>query len=168
MAKELWESLDHKYKLEDAHAKKFLVGQFLNFKMVDSKTIFSQVQEFQLIIHGIRAERMVISEAFQVASIIEKLPPTLKDFKSYLMHKMKGMTVEQVIVRLYIEEDNKRSERRFSNTVTNIMKANVVEHEQGFNNRKNNKSGSKLGSIGGVSKQKFQGKCFNCNKVGHK
>ena len=64
MAKELWESLDHKYKSKDVDAKKFLVGQFLNFKMVNSKTVISQVQEFQLIIHGIQAERMVISEAF--------------------------------------------------------------------------------------------------------
>ena len=79
-AKELWESLDHKYKSEDVGAKKFLVGQFLNFKMVDSKTVISQVQEFQLIIHGIQVERMVISEAFQVASIIEKLLLARKDF----------------------------------------------------------------------------------------
>ena len=74
MAKELWDSLDHKYKPEDVGAKKLLVGQFLNLKMVDSKTVISQVQDFQLIIHGIQRERIVISEAFQVASIIEKLP----------------------------------------------------------------------------------------------
>lgn len=43
-AKELWESLDRKYKTEDAGAKKFIVGRFLDYKMVDSKTIISQVQ----------------------------------------------------------------------------------------------------------------------------
>ncbi|WJZ97445.1 hypothetical protein VitviT2T_016048 [Vitis vinifera] len=74
-AKELWESLDRKYKTEDAGAKKFVVGRFLDYKMVDSKT------------------------------------------------------------------------------VTN-----------------NNKGkGSKLGPKGGISKKpKFQGKCFNCGKQGHK
>ena len=41
-AKELWESLDWKY---NAEAKKFVVGQFLNYKMVDSKTVVGQVQE---------------------------------------------------------------------------------------------------------------------------
>ena len=45
-AKELWESLDKKYKTEDAGAKKFVVGRFLDYKMVDSKTVVSQVQEF--------------------------------------------------------------------------------------------------------------------------
>ena len=42
-AKELWESLDRKYKTEDAGAKKFVVGRFLDFKMVDSRTVISQV-----------------------------------------------------------------------------------------------------------------------------
>ena len=82
------------------------------------------------------------------------------------MHKTKEMTIEQLIVRLRIEEDNRRSERRF--TAASNVKANVVDHEQGSKNRKANKSGSKLGQKGGISKQKFQGKCFNCNKVGHK
>ena len=42
-AKELWESLDKKYKTEDAGAKKFVIGRFLDFKMIDSKTVMSQV-----------------------------------------------------------------------------------------------------------------------------
>ena len=52
-AKELWESLDRKYKIEDAGAMKFVVGRFLDFKMVDSKTVISQVQEIQVILHEI-------------------------------------------------------------------------------------------------------------------
>ena len=40
-AKELWESLYLKYKTEDVKAKKFVVGQFLDYKMVDSKTVVS-------------------------------------------------------------------------------------------------------------------------------
>ena len=41
--KELWESLDQKYKTKNARAKKFVVGRFLDYKMVDSKTVVSQV-----------------------------------------------------------------------------------------------------------------------------
>ena len=37
--KELWESLDQKYKTEDVGAKKFVLGRFLDYKMVDSKTV---------------------------------------------------------------------------------------------------------------------------------
>ena len=32
--KELWESLDQKYKTKDAGAKKFVVGHFLDYKIV--------------------------------------------------------------------------------------------------------------------------------------
>ena len=42
-AKELWKSLDRKYKTEDVGAKKFMVDRFLNFKMVDFRTMISQV-----------------------------------------------------------------------------------------------------------------------------
>ena len=41
--KELCESLDQKYKTEDVEAKKFVVGRFLDYKMVDSKTVVNQV-----------------------------------------------------------------------------------------------------------------------------
>ena len=51
-------------------------------KMVDSKTVLSQVQELQLILHEIHAEGMFVSESFQVATIIEELPPSWKDFKN--------------------------------------------------------------------------------------
>ncbi|KZV56888.1 hypothetical protein F511_15807, partial [Dorcoceras hygrometricum] len=108
-AKELWESLDRKYKTEDAGAKKFLVGRFLDFKMLDSKPVISQVQELQLILHDVHAEGMTLSESFQVAAIIEKLPPAWKEFKNYLKHKRKEMNVDELVVRLRIEEDNRNS-----------------------------------------------------------
>ena len=75
-AKELWESLDRKYKIEDVGAKKFVVGRFLDYKIVDSETVVSQVQELQVILHEIHAEGMMLSETFQVVAIIEKLSPT--------------------------------------------------------------------------------------------
>ncbi|KAI3427701.1 uncharacterized protein J3R85_009272 [Psidium guajava] len=163
-AKELWESLDRKYKTEDAGAKKFVVGRFLDYKMVDSKTVISQVQEIQVILHEIQSEGMNLSETFQVAAIIEKLPHGWKDFKNYLKHKRKEMNLEELIVRLRIEEDNRSFDRtRFNPTAA---KANVVEHKQAHKNKKAIKP--KLGPKGGVSKIKFQGKCFNCSKMGHK
>ena len=50
-ARELWESLDKKYKTEDAGLKMFVVGKFLDYKMLDSKTVISQVQDLQVILH---------------------------------------------------------------------------------------------------------------------
>ena len=99
-ARELWESLDKKYKTEDAGLKKFVVGKFLDYKMLDSKIVISQVQDLQVILHDIHAEGMSLSESFQVAVIVEKLPPIWKEFKNYLKHKRKEMRLEDLIVRL--------------------------------------------------------------------
>ena len=107
--KELWESLDQKYKTEDVGAKKFVVGHFLDYKMMDSKTLNSQVQELQVILYKIHVGGMMLSETFQMVAIIEKLPSAWKDFKNYLKHKRNEMSVEDFIVRLRIEEDNQGS-----------------------------------------------------------
>ncbi|XP_074570564.1 uncharacterized protein LOC141827228 [Curcuma longa] len=112
-AKELWESLDLKYRTEDAGAKKFVVGRFLDFKMVDSKTVISQVQELQVILHEIHSEGMMLSETFQA-----------------------------------------------------MVKANVVEHGEGSKRKKSKYS--KMEPKGGIIKKKFTGKCFNCDRIGHK
>ncbi|KAL5566324.1 hypothetical protein UlMin_029488 [Ulmus minor] len=109
---ELWESLDQKYKSEDAGSKKFVVSRFLDYKMVDSKSVISQVQEIQVILHEIHAKGMNLSETFQVAAIIEKLPPAWKDFKNYLKYKRKEMSIEDLVIRLRIEEDNRCFEKR--------------------------------------------------------
>ncbi|XP_073120603.1 uncharacterized protein [Henckelia pumila] len=165
-ARELWESLDRKYKTEDARAKKFIVGRFLDYKMIDSKSVISQVQELQVILHDIHAEDMVLSETFQVAAIIEKFPPAWNDFKNYLKHKRKEMNVEELIVRLRIEEDNKSSERRLYSP--NVAKANVVEHKKISKEKRYAGRGSKLGPNKDMFKKKFLGKFYNCGGPGHK
>ena len=73
------------------------------------------------------------------------------------------MSLEQLIVRLRIEEDNRGSKnRRF-----NLTAKENVEHGQSSKNKKT-KPKSKLGPKRRIFKNKFQGKCFNCGKVGHK
>ena len=63
-AKELWESLERKYKTEDDGTKKFVVARFLDYIMIDSKTVMSQVQELQIILSDILSEGMNLSETF--------------------------------------------------------------------------------------------------------
>ncbi|XP_070055021.1 uncharacterized protein [Nicotiana tomentosiformis] len=134
-SKELWEALEKKYKIEDVGLKKFTAAKFSDYKMVDNKLVITQVQELQVIIHDLLAEGiirinacvesinsvtnyefflecLVINEAFQVAAMIEKLSPLWRDFKNYLKYKRKEMKLEDLIVRLGIEEDNKVAEKK--------------------------------------------------------
>ena len=52
-SKQLWESLEKKYKSEVASVKTFIVGKFLNFKMSDIVFVVKQVKKtkFQIIAH---------------------------------------------------------------------------------------------------------------------
>ena len=87
MAKKLWASLEKTYKIDDAGTKKLIVGRFLEYKMMDSKIVISQVQEFQLILHEIDDEGIILQflpETVQVATFMEKLPLAWRDFKNYL------------------------------------------------------------------------------------
>ncbi|KAF3643140.1 hypothetical protein T459_14865 [Capsicum annuum] len=43
MSKELWGVQERKYKTENAGTKKFFVARFLEFKMIDKKSVVSQV-----------------------------------------------------------------------------------------------------------------------------
>ncbi|GKC45587.1 pol polyprotein [Tanacetum coccineum] len=137
-AKDLWESLERKYKTEDAGTKKFVVARFLDYKMVDSKNVITQ-------------------------------------------HKRKETSVEDLIVRLRIEEDNKLAQK--NTYAPDSTKANMVELAGSSSksnskakgkgkNKKNDKKGKGkaeyLAPKAGIVKQKFQGTCYNCDQPGHR
>ncbi|GJS66720.1 hypothetical protein Tco_0681284 [Tanacetum coccineum] len=110
---------------------------------------------------------VLMSETFQAAAIIEKLPPSWVDFKNYLKHKRKEMSVEDLVVHLRIEEDNRLAQK---DTYTpDSTKANMIEHV-GSSSRSNPKGKCKdkrkndkkckgkseyLAPKAGIVKQKF-------------
>uniref|UniRef100_UPI0005CAD082 uncharacterized protein LOC105351832 n=1 Tax=Fragaria vesca subsp. vesca TaxID=101020 RepID=UPI0005CAD082 len=110
-ARELWQSLKNKYKTEVACSKKFVIGKFLNFKMSDAKSVVKQVEELQVIVHELEVEGMGLNPNFLVGAIIEKLPPSWKDFKIYLKHLTEDMNFEQLVLKLLVEEDNRKNEK---------------------------------------------------------
>ncbi|GJS19909.1 hypothetical protein Tco_0448541 [Tanacetum coccineum] len=59
--KELWDQLESKYMVEDASSKKFLISNFKNYKMVDSRSVMEQYHELLLILgqftqHGLKMD----------------------------------------------------------------------------------------------------------------
>ncbi|XP_070025711.1 uncharacterized protein [Nicotiana sylvestris] len=162
-SKELWNALEKKYKTENAGLKNFVAAKFLDFKMVDDKSVIMQVQELQVIVHDLLAEDMVINEAFQVAAFLEKLPQLWKDFKNYLKQKRKEITFEDLIVRIQIEEDNKAAEKKSRGNST-IMGANIVEEASTSNKKRKKPSEPK----NYPSNKKFKDNFHNYGKVGHK
>ncbi|CAL2230958.1 unnamed protein product [Prunus armeniaca] len=75
------------------------------------------------------------------------------------------MGLEDLIVRLRIEEDNRRADKNSGSIME--AKANIVE--KGSRNNKKRKCSKEGSSQGNSRKSKeFKGKRFNCNKQGHR
>ena len=163
-AKEVWEMLEKNYKTEDAGAKKFVIGKFLKYNMADTKTVIKQVEEIQVLIHELHAEGCAISEQFQVGSIIEKLPPSWRDFKVYLKHKRREMTMEDLILRLRVEEDHRKGDS------VDGARANVIESEPSTKQKFQKFKGKKMSKLKPKGKdfKKIKGSCWVCGKAGHK
>ncbi|GJR36482.1 zinc finger, CCHC-type containing protein [Tanacetum coccineum] len=103
-AKELWDSLESKYMAEDASSKKFLVSNFNNYKMVDSKPVMEQFNELLRILGQYTQHGIKMNESISVSSVIDKLPPSWKDFKHTLEHGKDDLSLVQLGSHLRIEE----------------------------------------------------------------
>ncbi|GJZ13131.1 retrotransposon protein, putative, ty1-copia subclass [Tanacetum coccineum] len=135
---------------------------------------------YNVLLHEIHAEGMTFSETFQVTAIIEKLPLSWVEFKNYLKHKRNEMSVEDLVIRLHIEEGNKLAQK---NTYTpDFAKANMVEptRSSSKSNSKGNGKGiakndkNSKGKVeyltpkAGIVKKKFHGTCYKYNQPGHR
>nr|GEY25074.1 zinc finger, CCHC-type [Tanacetum cinerariifolium] len=89
---------------EDASSKKFLVRNFTNYKMTDSRLVMEQYNELLGILGRFTQHKMNMDEAIQVSCIIDKLPHSWKDFKHTLKHKKEELTLFELGSHLRIEE----------------------------------------------------------------
>nr|GEW18909.1 zinc finger, CCHC-type [Tanacetum cinerariifolium] len=103
-AKELWDSLESKYMAEDSSSKKFLMSYFNNYKMVDSRPVMEQYNELLRILGQYTQHGLKMNESIFVSSIIDKFPPSWKDFKHTLKHGKDDLSLVQLGSHLRIEE----------------------------------------------------------------
>lgn len=68
---------------------------------------------------------MQIDEQYQVDVMIDKLPPSWKDFKNTLRHKSKEFSMESLIMRLRIEEEVRKEDKQEEVLAVSINKKQV-------------------------------------------
>ncbi|GKE50896.1 hypothetical protein Tco_1486052, partial [Tanacetum coccineum] len=114
----------------DASSKKFLVSDFTSYKMNDSRPIIEQYNELLGILSRFTQHNMNIDEAIQVSCIIDKLPPSWKDFKHTLKRKKEELTLVELGSHLRIEESLtvQDSDKPKRNNVASPSVVNRVEH----------------------------------------
>nr|GEW98156.1 zinc finger, CCHC-type [Tanacetum cinerariifolium] len=149
-SKELWDTLEAKYMAEDVSSKKFLVCNFTNYKMTDSRPVLEQYNELFGILGRFTQHKMNMDESIQVSCIIDKLPPSWKDFKHTLKHLKEELTLVELGSHLHIEESLRvqENDKPNGNNVDCPSVVYMVEHNNSFS--KANGSGTK-GLVDGSS-----------------
>ncbi|GJV02812.1 zinc finger, CCHC-type containing protein [Tanacetum coccineum] len=141
-AKTLWESLESKYMAEDASTTKFLYTQ----------------------------HNLMMDEAISVAIIIDKLPPSWKEFKHSLKHKKKELNLVQLGSHLRIEEglrnqeldNNPKGKNQIGSSSVNMVKKDGTKNSNNNKNKRKVKSGDDK-----FANKKGTMNCWKCNKPGH-
>jgi hypothetical protein len=167
-AKELWEKLETRYMLEDATSKKFLVSQFNNYNMVDSRPVMEQLYELERILNNYKQHNMHMDETIIVSSIIDKLPPSWKDFKKSLKHKKEDISLEQLANHLRLEEEYRKQDdtkNQNAHEKVHVMEEGNSSKSSKKRNRDFNKSHGNHGNNNKTKKRK--GNCYYCGKPGH-
>ncbi|CAM8913974.1 unnamed protein product [Rhodiola kirilowii] len=168
-AKELWDTLEAKYMAEDASSVKFLVSNFNNYKMVDSRPVMEQFHEIQRILGQFAQRNLKMDEAISVSSIIDKLPPAWKYFRRTLKHKKEDISLVELAKELRMEEELRVREKDAMEVDTNLPKVNVLEtSSQKVNKNKGKKRPNEYASKGLNKKHPTKGNvCWTCGKAGH-
>ncbi|VFQ81421.1 unnamed protein product [Cuscuta campestris] len=126
-AKELWDSLESKYMVEDASSKKFLVSDFNNYNMVDLRSVMEQYHELVRMLGQFNLHGMKQDECISVSNVIDKLPPSWKDYKRELKHNKDDLSLVQLGTHLRIEESVRARESNKSKDVAEPSCVNMVE-----------------------------------------
>ena len=167
--KRLWNDLESKYIAEDTSSKKFLVSNFNNYKMVDSRPVMEQYNELLRILGQFTQHDIKMDECFAVSSVIDKLPPSWKDFKHTLKHQKEELSLVQLGAHFRIEESLRVQESDKGNVKADVGQPSVhmVESNKVNPNHKGKGVKSKFEGRNIQNKKPNVLVCWRCNMTGH-
>ncbi|GKB79521.1 zinc finger, CCHC-type containing protein, partial [Tanacetum coccineum] len=156
---------------EDASSKKFLVSNFNNYKMADSRPFMEQFNELLRILGQYTQHGLKIDESISVSSVIDKLPPSSKDFEHVLKHGKDDLSLVQLGSHLRIEE-SLRAHKSDKGNCKEVVGPSINMTEEGGktkNNKQNKgkKRGFNENNGGSGSNKKPKLKCWKCGKTCH-
>jgi len=156
---------------EDATSKKFLVSNFNTFKIVDERPVREQFRELERILNHFTQHNLHMDETIIVSSIIDKLPPSWKEFKRTLKHKIEDISLGDLANHICVEEECRMQENEKEQYAQEFSKVHVAEAGQA----KNQSHKRPFNKAGGSTKPKFKNQshkrqkitCWFCGKNGH-
>ncbi|KAH6794775.1 centromere protein X [Perilla frutescens var. hirtella] len=188
-AKQIWDALETKYGGDDAGKKKYVVGKWLQFHMVDNKSILEQLHEYENLTADVLNEGMKMCEILQANILLEKFPPSWNDYRNQLKHKKRDLSLHELISHIRTEEANRLKDKcsSFPNFNANLVetagfsgkgKTPVAAKKGSFHANKNypnrfnkgddNRNSPNYFNKGSDKKIMKNGGCYVCGDPGHK
>ncbi|GJS64561.1 hypothetical protein Tco_0679125 [Tanacetum coccineum] len=134
-----------------------------------NKPVMEQYNELLGILGRFTQYKINIDEAIRASCIIDKLPPSWKDFKHTLKHKKEELTLVELGSHLRIEESLRvqDSDKPKSNNVVGPLIVNMVEHNNSTNYNDNKSKCKHHDNTRADPNKKAKPTCSKYGKIGH-
>nr|GEX17873.1 hypothetical protein [Tanacetum cinerariifolium] len=122
-----------------------------------------------LILNGIFTQyKMSMDEAIKVSCIIDKLPPSWKNFKQTLKHLKDELTLVKLNNNLLLEESLRvqESDKPKGNNITSLSVVNMVEHNNSTMYNDNKGKHKHHDNTRAHPNKKAKPTCWKCGKTG--
>ena len=86
-ARELWNALNAKFGALDAGSELYVMESFYDYRMVDGRSVVEQAHEIQCIVKELELLKCALPNKFMAGCMIAKLPPSWRNFATFLKHK---------------------------------------------------------------------------------
>ena len=130
VAKEILDALTKKYIVEDVGTQKYAIRNFRKLQMTEDRDVSSQIHDNHMLVNDLVIEDIKLPKPFVTGYLIETLPDSWKYYKNSMKHKNNQMSLEDVIIHIRIEEQNKTRDKA-ERAKELSSKANVVEERLG-------------------------------------
>ncbi|KAK2996188.1 hypothetical protein RJ639_029544 [Escallonia herrerae] len=79
--------------------------------MVDGRSVMKQFNEIKTILDHYSQHKLALDEFIMITSIIDKLPPSWKNFRNSLKHRKEDINLDELGTHLRIEENLCKEEK---------------------------------------------------------
>ncbi|XP_031283167.1 uncharacterized protein LOC116141835 [Pistacia vera] len=97
--------------------------------MVDNRPVMEQLRKIDRILNHFKMNKMHMDETIIVSSIIDKLPPSWRDFRRSLKHKEDDISLDDLTKSLRVEEEFRLRDEPEEQSVPD-SKVHTVEEKQ--------------------------------------